>query len=97
MPTAHTIGLRLPGSRRGASPCATRSVLLATTSANVHGQPPCTDVDAVLRAFPSGVVVVDGGRCAGAPSTVVSLLADGPRCLRQGAVAWTEVVAAAGD
>ncbi len=69
---------------------------LATTSANEHGEPPCTDADAVRRAFPSSVVVVDGGRCAGAPSTVVSLLGDAPECLREGAVAWSDVVGVIG-
>jgi tRNA A37 threonylcarbamoyladenosine synthetase subunit TsaC/SUA5/YrdC len=49
-----------------------------------------------LRAFGSGTVVVDGGRCDGAPSTVVSLLGDAPSCLREGAVAWAQVVAALG-
>ncbi len=92
---SQTIGLRLPDHAAARALCDEVGAL-ATTSANVHGQPPCTDADAVLRAFPSGVVVVDGGRCAGAPSTVVSLLGDAPRCLREGAVAWTEVVVALG-
>ena len=92
---SQTIGLRLPDHAVARTLCDEVGAL-ATTSANVHGQPPCTDADAVLRALPSGVVVVDGGHCAGAPSTVVSLLADGPRCLRQGAVAWTDVVVAVG-
>ena len=39
-------------------------------------------------AFGSTLTVVDGGRCAGAPSTVVSVLDDDVQCLREGAVAW---------
>ncbi|MDR3647594.1 MAG: L-threonylcarbamoyladenylate synthase [Acidimicrobiales bacterium] len=91
-----TIGLRLPDHAVARALCDEVGAL-ATTSANVHGAPPCTDADAVRRAFPPSVVVVDGGRCAGAPSTVVSLLGDAPECLREGAVAWSDVVAVIGD
>jgi len=88
-----TIGLRCP-----AHPVARRLCELvgplATTSANVHGADPCTTADAVRRALGSSVVVVDGGRCAGLPSTVVSLIGDDPKCLREGAVAWDDVVSA---
>ena len=66
---------------------------LATTSANRHGDPPCTDADAVAAVFGDAVVVVDGGRCDGAPSTVVSVVGDDVRCLRDGALAWTDVTA----
>jgi tRNA A37 threonylcarbamoyladenosine synthetase subunit TsaC/SUA5/YrdC len=86
--------LRLPDHLVARSLCDEVGAL-ATTSANLHGLPPCTDADAVRRAFGSGVVVVDGGRCAGAPSTVVDVLEVTPRCLREGAVPWAEVVAAA--
>jgi L-threonylcarbamoyladenylate synthase len=90
-----TIGLRLPDHPVARALCVEVGAL-ATTSANVHGEPPCTDADAVLRAFPSRVFVVDGGRCAGAPSTVVSLLGEAPECIREGAVAWSDVVAVIG-
>jgi tRNA threonylcarbamoyl adenosine modification protein (Sua5/YciO/YrdC/YwlC family) len=89
-----SIGLRLPDNALARALCEEVGAL-ATTSANAHGQAPCTDADAVRRAFGSTVVVVDGGRCAGAPSTVVSLLGDAPECLREGAVAWADVLAAA--
>ena len=92
---AQTIGLRLPDHAVARALCDHVGAL-ATTSANVHGQPPCTDAEAVGRAFPSSVVVVDGGRCAGAPSTVVSLVGDTAQCLREGAVAWSDVLAVIG-
>jgi tRNA threonylcarbamoyl adenosine modification protein (Sua5/YciO/YrdC/YwlC family) len=93
---AETIGLRLPDHPLARALCEAVGAL-ATTSANLHGSPPCTDADAVRLAFGSSVVVVDGGRCAGAPSTVVDALEAAPRCLREGAVPWAEVVAAAPD
>jgi tRNA A37 threonylcarbamoyladenosine synthetase subunit TsaC/SUA5/YrdC len=39
-------------------------------------------------------LVVDGGRCEGAPSTVVDARADEPRLLRAGRLPWDEVLAA---
>ncbi len=93
---AGTIGLRLPDHAFARALCDHVGAL-ATTSANAHGHAPCTDADAVRRAFGSRVVVIDGGRCAGLPSTVASLLDDRPQCLREGAVPWADIVAALGD
>lgn len=92
---AQTIGLRHPDHSVARALC-TEVGALATTSANVHGEAPCTVAGAVVRAFGSRVVVVDGGRCDGAPSTVVSVLGGLPQCLREGAVAWVDVLAALG-
>ena len=92
---ADTIGLRLPDHVLARALCEEVGAL-ATTSANLHGGAPCTDADAVRRVFGSSVVVVDGGRCDGAPSTVVDVTEATPRCLRQGALPWAEVAAAAG-
>ncbi len=93
---ADTIGLRMPDHASARALCSEVGAL-ATTSANVHGEEPCADADAVRRAFGSRVAVLDGGHCAGAPSTVVSILGDVPACIREGAVAWADVVAVTGD
>jgi len=90
---AETIGLRLPDHAVVRALCAEVGAL-ATTSANLHGEAPCTDARSVVRAFGPEMVVVDGGRCAGAPSTVVSVLGDVPVCLREGAVRWADVLGA---
>ena len=88
-----TIGLRCPDLDIVRSLC--RSVgPLATTSANLHGQPPLTTADAVRATFPD-LVVVDGGVCSGAPSTVVDATGAAPMRLREGRVAWTDVERAA--
>ncbi len=89
-----TIGLRLPDHAVARTLCVEVGAL-ATTSANVHGEAPCTDAESVQRTFGSKVVVVDGGRCGGAPSTVVSLVDQAPQCLREGALAWADVRSAA--
>ena len=87
-----TIGLRLPDHGTARALCDDVGAL-ATTSANLHGEAPCTEAATVARLFGSRVVVVDGGRCDGAPSTVVSVLDGAPQCLREGAVPWADVMA----
>lgn len=63
---------------------------LATTSANRHGEPPCTTASEVQAAFSDTDValVVDGGPCDGRPSTVVDCTVRPPACLREGAIPW---------
>lgn len=70
---------------------------LATTSANRHGQPPLTTAAEVAASFGSAVaVVLDGGRCAGTPSTVVDCTGTEPHCLREGRLPWDELKASVG-
>lgn len=91
-----TIGLRCPDN------AVLRQLLeitgpLAVTSANRHGEPPCHTADAVRRHLGTGVSrVLDGGRCDGLPSTVVSLTGGALRCLREGDLSFAELVAVAG-
>ena len=91
-----TVGVRCPDHPVPRALCA-QTGPLATTSANLHGQEPLTTADAVRAAFGDGVaLVLDGGRCAGLPSTVVDCTGPEPRLLRWGRIPWEEVVAAAG-
>jgi tRNA threonylcarbamoyl adenosine modification protein (Sua5/YciO/YrdC/YwlC family) len=80
-----TVGLRCPddddlrGLMRLTGP-------LITTSANKHGQPPCTTPDEVRAALGPEIAVLDGGLRNGQPSTVVDATRNPVRVLRQGAV-----------
>jgi L-threonylcarbamoyladenylate synthase len=80
-----TVGLRCPadddlrGLMRVTGP-------LITTSANKHGQPPCTNPDDVRAALGDDIAILDGGLRNGQPSTVVDATQDPVRVLRQGAV-----------
>lgn len=65
---------------------------IATTSANRHGEPPLTTAADVAARLAGVALVVDGGRCAGAPSTVVDCRQAEPRLLRAGRLAWREVL-----
>ncbi|MFN2504716.1 MAG: L-threonylcarbamoyladenylate synthase [Acidimicrobiales bacterium] len=89
-----TIGVRCPNHPVPLALCAATGPL-ATTSANVHGQPTCQTAAEVAEAFgPAVPVVLDGGPCRGSPSTVVDCTGLEPRLLREGRVPWQEVLAA---
>lgn len=93
-----TVGIRWPRHHFVEQLCLAAGPL-AVTSANLHGRPPCTTARAVAAtAWPGGLVttVVDGGDCAGAPSTVVDCTRAAPHILRAGSVAPDDVLRAAG-
>ena len=90
---AATIGLRCPDHRLARQRCADVGPL-ATTSANRHRQPTPADAAGVAAALGDAVaLVLDGGPCEGAPSTVVSILGGGRvELLREGRIAYTDLV-----
>lgn len=86
-----TIGLRCPDHEIARELCR-RVGPLATTSANLHGQPTATTAQEVAALFgPTVPVVLDGGTCAGAPSTVLDCTGDVPKLLREGRIPWSEI------
>jgi L-threonylcarbamoyladenylate synthase len=90
-----TVGVRCPAHPVPLALCLAVGPL-ATTSANRHGESPATTAAQVAGAFGSGVeLVLDGGPCAGQPSTVVDCTGEQPRLLRQGRLAWFDVESAA--
>jgi tRNA threonylcarbamoyl adenosine modification protein (Sua5/YciO/YrdC/YwlC family) len=91
-----TVGVRCPDHPVPSTLCRHRGPL-ATTSANLHGQPTLStavEVDAAMGG--SVAVVLDGGPCAGEPSTVVDCTGEEPKCLREGRIPWAEVQATLG-
>jgi tRNA threonylcarbamoyl adenosine modification protein (Sua5/YciO/YrdC/YwlC family) len=70
---------------------------LATTSANRHGHPtPATAAEVVADLGADGLaLVLDGGPCAGAPSTVVDATTPDWRVLREGGLSLADLRAAA--
>lgn len=90
-----TIGLRVPDHDVPRS--LARSVgPLATTSANLHGRPTPETAAEAAAELPDVSVVVDGGRCAGAPSTVVAVVGDSLRILREGRIPASVLEASTG-
>ena len=87
-----TIGIRCPAHPVPLALCAAVGPL-ATTSANRHGEPTLTTAAEVMAAFGDAVaVVLDGGTCAGSPSTVVDCTGVEPKLLRAGRVPWSELL-----
>ena len=91
-----TVGLRCPDHAGVLALCQAAGPL-ATTSANLHGQPTLTTAASVADTFGDSVaVLLDGGTCAGSPSTVVDCTGTQARLLREGRIPWAEVVLALG-
>jgi L-threonylcarbamoyladenylate synthase len=89
-----TIGVRCPGHAVPRALCATVGPL-ATTSANLHREATPATADRVAEVFAGSVaLVLDGGTCAGTPSTVVDCTGVEPKLLREGRIAWDNVLAA---
>ena len=88
-----TIGVRCPAHPVPLALCA-KIGPLATTSANLHGEPTATTAEQVAAQFGDAVpVVLDAGPCTGSPSTVVDCTGLDPRLLREGRIPWADVVA----
>ncbi len=69
---------------------------LATTSANLHGEPTPPTAAGVAAVFGRGLaLVLDGGPCGAPPSTVVDATGPRWRVLREGDVTLADVEAAA--
>ena len=89
-----TIGLRCPAHPVPLALCEAAGPL-ATTSANLHGQPTLTTAADVAATFGGAVpLVLDAGPCRGAPSTVVDCTGQEPKLLREGRVPWAEILRA---
>lgn len=87
-----TVGVRCPDHPVPLALCRAHGPI-ATTSANLHGEPTPTTAAEVEALFGDGVaIVLDGGMCAGAPSTVVDCTGEEPRLLREGRLPWADVV-----
>ena len=91
-----SIGLRCPDLEALRALLA-KSGPLAVTSANRHGEAPCTTAAQVAEVFADEVgIILDGGVCDGPPSTVVSLLGAEPALLRAGSIGLDALVAGLG-
>ena len=81
-----TVGVRCPDHDIARALCREIGPL-AVTSANLHGEPTPETAPEVAAALGDAVAaVIDGGRCAGLPSTVVDCTGTEVRVLRQGAL-----------
>lgn len=92
--TGKTVGIRWPDDPLVEELCLALGPL-AVTSANRHGEPPCTSGEEVCAHFGADeVAIVADGRAGGRPSTVVDCSGRRPVCLREGSIGWGAVEAA---
>ena len=90
----NTVGIRVPDNKIFAELCSLiDGKVLATTSANISGEEPALNFQSVVDKL-SGVVDIifedEGENAKGIPSTVVSVLSDEIKILRQGSVNTNE-------
>lgn len=88
-----TIGVRWPNHLLAQKIIQKASFPLATTSANISGQPPALTAEQTIDQL-NGLVdlVVDGGPASGGTaSTVVDVTVDPPVLVREGPLSWSEI------
>jgi L-threonylcarbamoyladenylate synthase len=91
---ADTIGVRCPDHPIVAA-LAAEVGPIATTSANIHGQPTPPTAAGVEAIFREGVAItLDAGPCTGVPSTVIDATAPAGewKVLRQGSLSLDEIL-----
>lgn len=82
-----SLGIRVPVLPPRALAVVAKAGPLASTSANLHGQPDSATIDAVAaELLPSVGAVLDDGELAGLASTVIDVSGEQPTVLRVGAV-----------
>ena len=88
-----TIGVRMPNHPVALALCEEMGPL-AATPAGVQGEKVFETAQDIADEFGAWVpLVLDGGRCAGRPATVVDATGEEPRLLREGGLAWSEIEA----
>jgi len=88
-----TVGVRCPDHAL-VQAVATSVGPIATTSANRSGDPTPADAASAAASLGGDLLVLDGGRCTGMPSTVVDLTVDPAVILREGTFTAADLEAA---
>lgn len=88
-----TVAVRVPDHPLALALIERTGSPLATTSANLSGQPSSVTADEVEAALGELVeVILDGGRCpGGVASTVLDLTVAPPRIVRPGPIRWEDL------
>ena len=93
---SETLAVRVPGHDLARALIRAVGAPLATTSANLSGQPsPVTAQDVEAQLSGRVATILDGGLCPGGiPSTIVDLTGPSPRLLRLGPIALDDILSA---
>lgn len=91
-----TVAVRVPDHPLTRALIRAAGAPLATTSANLSGQPsPITAAEVVAQLGDRIAVILDGGRCpGGVPSTLVDVTGEHPVVLRPGPISLADIRAA---
>src|SRR5262249_46842527 len=92
-----TVGVRVPAHAVARALCRICSSPLTATSANLSGRPPSADPDDIERVLSDRIdVLIDAGQTPGGlPSTIVDATGSALRLVREGAIAWPDILACA--
>ena len=87
------VGIRLPGHPVAAALVRSLGRPLTGTSANISGEPPCTNAKGVLESLGTRVdLVLDGGTTKGGKaSTIMDVTVSPPEILREGIIDHKEI------
>jgi L-threonylcarbamoyladenylate synthase len=91
------VGVRIPESRVALKLIMEAGVPIVSTSANLSGKETPQTAEEALAQLPSVDLILDAGRIAGPPSTIIDLTSDPPRILREGAKPAWEIAGVIGD
>jgi L-threonylcarbamoyladenylate synthase len=91
---SETVAVRVPGHLVARSLCEAFGHPITSTSANLSGDAPPADADAVVTALTASLaMLLDGGRTPGGQSsTIVDVTSGAPRLIRRGATPWEQVL-----
>ena len=68
---------------------------IATTSANIHGQPTPLRISEMPESFDNADLIIDGGECSyGTASTIIELGNGTPKVIREGPIPEADVLSA---
>lgn len=88
-----TIGVRLSSCELTRKIARAFGGPITGTSANISGMPPCKTAEEVLKQIPEIDFVVDAGETKGdLPSTVIEVLDKEVKLIREGAIAFEEIL-----
>ena len=94
-----TVGVRYPDHALSQQLVRQLKRPLVTTSANLHGEPPCTSMTEVLNTFMGStpdLIIYSSRQRAGQPSTIIDCTEDAPRIVREGAISARAIAKALG-
>jgi L-threonylcarbamoyladenylate synthase len=88
-----TVGVRMSGHPVLLTICGVVGPL-AVATAGIQGERELETAEEVAETFGDAVpLVLDGGRCAGLPATVIDATGEDPHLIREGRLPWADVLA----